>query len=79
LYIDAVLEPVEGAAAWVTRLRTGFDDPRRVVVIRHLEALHGTAAQAACGFNGRRSCRFLVLAACPLPSAADLLRVDPGS
>ncbi|MGV9254368.1 sigma-54-dependent Fis family transcriptional regulator [Streptomyces sp. NPDC003697] len=46
--LDGALEPVEGAVAWTHALRAALKDPRRVVVLRHLEALDDTAAQAAC-------------------------------
>jgi transcriptional regulator of acetoin/glycerol metabolism len=45
---DAALQPIEGAAAWITTLRTALREDQGVVVIRHVDALDNTAAQALC-------------------------------
>jgi transcriptional regulator of acetoin/glycerol metabolism len=46
--LDAALQPVEGVVNWVTAFREAVRHPDNVVVIRHLEALDDTAAQAVC-------------------------------
>jgi transcriptional regulator of acetoin/glycerol metabolism len=43
---EARLQPIEGAATWITTLRDALVDPQRVVVVRHVEALEDDAAQA---------------------------------
>jgi transcriptional regulator of acetoin/glycerol metabolism len=43
---EARMQPVEGAASWITTLRAALVDPQRVVVVHHLEALEDEAAQA---------------------------------
>jgi transcriptional regulator of acetoin/glycerol metabolism len=46
---EAALQPIEGAASWVTAVRetiTGGDDT--VILVRHVEALEETATRALC-------------------------------
>jgi DNA-binding NtrC family response regulator len=46
---DAALQPIDGAAAWVTAVHHALADLDRVVVIRHLDLLEASAAHALCG------------------------------
>jgi transcriptional regulator of acetoin/glycerol metabolism len=46
--LDCALEPLDGLHSWVGSLRERMQDPRGVVVLRHLEALGEPAPRAVC-------------------------------
>jgi transcriptional regulator of acetoin/glycerol metabolism len=46
---DATLQPLEGAAAWLTGVRAAMASPDRIVVLRRIDALESAVVRALCG------------------------------
>lgn len=61
---DAAMQPIDGASAWISAVRTALGDPDRVVAIRHLEMLEEPAARALCHLVDSHENRAHLVATC---------------